>query len=109
MSYEPVLPPDRGYQAVYAVRPPFLGTAVTGFVLAIIGFVLSLVPWVGLLLALAGVILGHVSLYRLARNPRPHSGKGLAIASLPIGYLAIIGSLFVAAMFSAVLARLSEG
>jgi hypothetical protein len=93
MNSEQPFPPDSGYQVVYTVRPPVRGTAITGFVLAIVAFVLLLipvVPGIGALLGLPSVILGHVALRQFSHDLRPRSGKELAIASLPIGYLAIL-------------------
>jgi len=56
--------------------------------------VLSLV-WVFGLGSLAAVVMGHVAMSRIKRDPL-QSGQGLAIAGLVLGYLGSVGLLLIA-------------
>lgn len=66
--------------------------------LAVAGFVLSLI-WLGGLGALLAVIFGHVALSQMKRDARL-GGRGLAVAALVLGYLGIIGLIFMIAAIS---------
>jgi hypothetical protein len=55
--------------------------------LAVASLVLGLV-WLGGLGSLLAVIFGHVALSQIKQNPM-QSGKGLAIAGLVLGYVAL--------------------
>jgi len=61
---------------------------------ALVAFLLSLGGLFFLILAIPAVICGHLGLATSQRTLN-HTGKGLAIAALWIGYLAIIGWLGV--------------
>ncbi|MDR2982486.1 MAG: DUF4190 domain-containing protein [Puniceicoccales bacterium] len=61
--------------------------------LAIVSMVLSIVGCCmccyGFPLYIAGIVCGHISLYRIKQNPLLQ-GRGMAIAGLCIGYIAIV-------------------
>jgi hypothetical protein len=66
------------------------GLATAGFVLALLGFLGSWIPVlniVGMILAVVGAILAAVG---LAKSKKAGAGKGLAIAGLVLGVLAVI-------------------
>ncbi|HVT64461.1 MAG TPA: DUF4190 domain-containing protein [Mycobacteriales bacterium] len=57
--------------------------------LAIAGLVVSIL-WLGGLGSLLGVVFGHISRSQIKR--RPQRGAGIALASLIIGYIGLVGS-----------------
>lgn len=56
--------------------------------IALIGFIASLVGFGTGVGFIAGIILGHIALNQIRRQPQP--GRGLAIAALVIGYLGVL-------------------
>lgn len=76
------------------------GLATAGFVLALLGLLGSWIPLlnvVGILLAVIGVVLAAVG---LAKSKKVGSGKGLAIAGLVLGGLAILVAVVINAAFA---------
>ncbi|MFN8169727.1 MAG: hypothetical protein U0S36_13215 [Candidatus Nanopelagicales bacterium] len=76
------------------------GLATAGFILGLLGFLGSWVPLlnvIGILLGVLGVVLSAVG---LAKAKRVASGKGLAIAGLVLGGLAIIIAVVINAAFA---------
>lgn len=90
---QPGYPPQ--YQAVYAVRPSMLPHSVWAFVLSIVAFITPLLFFVSLPLAVTSVILGHLSLSKIAKSPIPRGGRGFAITALILGYIAIVVAAWV--------------
>jgi hypothetical protein len=75
------------------------GLAVAGFVLGLLGFLGSWIPVlniVGLVLGVIGVILAAIG---LAKSRRTGAGKGLAIAGLVLGGLAVVIAIIVNVAF----------
>ena len=72
---------------------------------ALVAFLLSLGGLFFLFLAIPAVICGHFGLAKSQRSPT-HAGNGLAIAALLIGYLTIIGWLWVMIFWGAVFTRI---
>jgi hypothetical protein len=66
------------------------GLGVAGFVSGIVGLFVA-----GVILGTAAIIFGSISLRNINRNPGRYKGKGLAIASIIIGFIAVIGALIV--------------
>lgn len=65
--------------------------AITSFIMGILGL---FIPYVGSLLALTAIVLGIVSLRKIKRDPNL-TGKGLAIAGLVLGIIALILSIVI--------------
>lgn len=75
------------------------GLATAGFVLGLLGFLGSFIPVinvVGIVLGLLGAILAGVG---LAVSKRANVGKGLALAGLILGLLAIVIAIAINALF----------
>lgn len=75
------------------------GLAIAGFVLALLGFLGSFIPVVNIFamgLAVLGLILAGIG---LAKSAKLGAGKGLAIAGLILGVLALIFSIAINAVF----------
>jgi hypothetical protein len=91
-------PPHVIYQVAQPV--PANGLAVAGFVCGIVGAVLFWTVWGGIILGILGVIFGAVGLSK-ANGGAPN--KGLAMAGLILGAVAVVGSLlFTIALVEAV-------
>lgn len=86
-SYPSAYPeyPPAGYPyAPYPSYPPRTNTlAVVGFVLSILGFIWVL-PFIG---GLVGAIMGHAALGQIRQ--RNEGGRGLALAAVIIGWIAV--------------------
>ena len=68
------------------------GLAVAGFVCSLIGAPVGLIPllsWIAFPLGILGVVFGGIGWRRANREPE-RGGKGLAIAGLVLGILAVI-------------------
>lgn len=75
------------------------GLATAGFVLALLGLLGSWIPFlniVGILLAVIGLVLAGVG---LAKSRKTGTGKGLAIAGLALGGLALVVAVVVNVAF----------
>ncbi len=75
------------------------GLATAGFVLALLGFLGSWIPVLnilGMILAVIGLILAAVG---LAKSKKVQAGKGLAIAGLVLGVLAVIVAVVINVAF----------
>ncbi len=82
------------YQHVYGARKT-PGLAIAGFISAIIGIFFAGIP-----LGILAIIFGAISLAKINGDPMRYSGKGLAIAAIIIGVVAIIGALIVISMLA---------
>ena len=83
------------YQQVYGARKT-PGLAIAGFISAILGIFVAGIP-----LGILAIIFGAVSLAKINGDPMRYSGKGLAIAAIIIGAIAIVGALIVISMAAA--------
>lgn len=75
------------------------GLATAGFVLGLLGMLLSWIPVIniiGIILGVLGVVLAGVG---LAKSKRANAGKGLAIAGIVLGGLAVLFAILVNAVF----------
>lgn len=75
---------------VYPARPSS-GVAIAAMICGIVGFVFSwatLFILIPVLVSIAAVILGHVALGQLKKNPNL-GGRGMAITGLVLGYIPI--------------------
>jgi hypothetical protein len=74
--------------------------AILALVFSVVGF-LTLFFWIGLPLAIAGAIMGHVGLGQIAK--RNEAGRGLALAGVIIGWIAVgvgvLGVIVILAFF----------
>jgi len=91
---QPPQPPLPAYPPAYGVPTNATdnSSALVGMILSIIALVLSWIPFIGvlgLILGIVGVVLGHSGLNRARQLPPPISRRGMAIAALVMGYLAI--------------------
>jgi hypothetical protein len=68
------------------------GLGIAGFVSSLVGLFIAGIP-----LGLIGVIFGGISLSKIKKQPNKYKGKGLAIASIIIGIIAIVGAIIVLA------------
>jgi hypothetical protein len=100
MSYteQPAHAPQTGQ---YAPVPPkgSNGLATAGFVLSLLGLLSSWIPVlniVGVILGVIGVVLAGVG---LAKSKKVNAGKGLAIAGIVLGVLAVLFAMLVNALF----------
>lgn len=79
------------------------GTAVTAFVMALLSIFLPI-------LVLPAIICGHIGLSH-SRRSMGHTGQGLAVAALVIGYLIVIGwilgFLFICGLIGATIGAVS--
>lgn len=92
-------PPASSVQ--FAPQPPkgSNGLAIAGFVLGLLGFLGSWIPVinvVGIILGVIGVVLAGVG---LSKSRSIGSGRGLAIAGLILGVLAIAIAIFINVVF----------
>jgi hypothetical protein len=74
------------------------GPALAALITNIIALIIGWIPFfgvLGLIAAIVGVVLGHQGLRRAQTLPEATSRKGMAIAALVIGYLAIAIALIV--------------
>lgn len=100
MSYtdQPTYAPNPGGSA----PPPVKGSngiATAGFILALLGLLGSWIPVLnvlGILLGVVGVVLAAVG---LAKSKKVNAGKGLALAGIVLGALAVIFALLVNVVF----------
>lgn len=100
MSYTapPVSAPDTG-QHTPAPAKGSNGLATAGFVLGLLGLLSSWIPFlniVGIMLGVIGVVLAGVG---LAKSKKANAGKGLAIAGIVLGSLAVIFAVLINAVF----------
>jgi hypothetical protein len=75
------------------------GLATAGFVLGLLGLLSSWIPFlniVGIILGVIGAVLAAVG---LAKSKKVNAGKGLAIAGLVLGALAVIIAVLINAVF----------
>jgi len=78
-------------QTIYPPAPPKTeGLAIAGFVSSLAGLFIAGIP-----LGLIGVIFGGISLGKMKKEPGKYKGKGLAISSIVIGIIAILGAIVV--------------
>lgn len=103
MSYTepPAQAPYPGHPGQYAPQPVkgSNGLATAGFVLGLLGLLTSWIPFlniVGIVLGVLGVVLAGVG---LAKSKKVNAGKGLAIAGIILGSLAVIFAILINAVF----------
>jgi len=94
----PTAPPQVVYQ--YPPAQPTNGLAVAALVVGIVGVVLFWTVWGGVILGILGLVFGAVGLSK-ANHGAPN--KGMAVAGLTLGGVAVVGSiLFVVALVNVV-------
>lgn len=77
--------------------PPSQGMAIASLVCGILAL-LGCCFWpVGGPLALVAIVLGHIAISKVKRQPDRFGGKGMATGGLITGYLGLIGAIVVAA------------
>ena len=92
--------PDQPAQIVYQVAQPTNGLAVAALVVGIVGVVLFWTVWGGVILGILGLVFGAVG---LSKGNRGAPNKGMAVAGLILGGVAVVGSiLFIVALVSVV-------
>lgn len=99
MSYTEQPPaPYTGQQPPAAVKGSN-GLATAGFVLGLLGLLTSWIPVlniVGIILGIIGVILAGIG---LAKSKKVNAGKGLALAGIVLGALAVVFAVLINAVF----------
>ena len=97
---EVIISDNPGVMPVYVPRPPqdnmppkMEGLGLTGFIASLVGLFIAGIP-----LGLLGIIFGGISLSRIKRYPARYRGRGIAIASIIIGFVAIVGAIVVLAI-----------
>ena len=94
---------EAGYAQMYGQKPR-TGMAITSLVLGIIAFILAWFPlgsYLAVLLALLSVIFGIIAIRRPA-------GKGMAVAGLILGGLALVISIIASIVYTKIGADLIE-
>lgn len=93
-------PPPGSPQSPYPGQPaPPNGLGIAGFVTGLAGLLFCWVPVFGLILAGCGVVLSAVG---MSQSTRTGANKGLAIAGLVLGIVALIPALFFLVALAAV-------
>ena len=95
---QPTYAPNPGYQPPAPVKGSN-GLATAGFVLGLLGLLGSWIPFhniLGIILGILGVVLAGVG---LAKSKKANAGKGLAIAGIVLGALAVIFAVVINAVF----------
>lgn len=82
------------YQATTAAAAS--GWAIASMVCGIVSLFMC---YVNILCAIPAVVFGHMALSKIRNSAQPMSGRGMAIAGLVTGYLAILMNLATAAFF----------
>ena len=97
---EVIVSDNPGVMPVYVSRPAqdnmppkMEGLGLTGFIASLVGLFIGGIP-----LGLIGVIFGGISLSKIKRNPARYRGRGIAIASIIIGFVDIVGAIVVLSM-----------
>jgi hypothetical protein len=92
--------PGQPANAIYQVTQPTNGLAVAALVVGIVGVVMFWTVWGGILLGILGLVFGAVGLSKANRGA---PNKGMAIAGLTLGGVAVVGSvLFLVALVNVV-------
>jgi hypothetical protein len=98
--HSPALPgPATGmayHQPYYVPVVPNSGLAIASMVCGIVGVLMCVY---GGLLGLPAVICGHLAISQINSSPVPMAGRGMAIAGLVMGYLALLASIGFIAFF----------
>jgi hypothetical protein len=96
MAYRPAWPSPDGAVA-YQPAPPTLDARTNGFAVAALVLGIVWMFWIGSVLS---VIFGHIALHQIHESSGWQRGRGLAIAGLLLGYLALalLGISIVAAI-----------
>lgn len=100
----PVNPYQAPYQMVPAYYPqpiPNSGLAIASMVCGIVGYCTC---YFVIVLAIPAVICGHLALSQIKNSPTPLGGRGMAIAGLILGYLAILCTVGVLLSFGIAIA-----
>lgn len=97
----PPYPPGYGYtDPNYPYRLPPGGTntmAIASLMSSIMGFPLVFLCYIGLAAWIAGIVLGIVALNQIKETHQP--GRGLAIAGIAVGAVALVLSVMAAIVF----------
>ncbi len=71
------------------------GFGLTGFIISVPSFVLlGLSMGVSGLFGLVAIVFGYISISKLKKSAQEHKGKGFAIASIIIGFIALILAIY---------------
>lgn len=68
------------------------GFAIAGFVTGLIGIFIF-----GMILGIFGIVFSALALKRIKREPETRKGRGLAIAGLVLGIVALVGAVIIVA------------
>ena len=91
-SKDIITPRNSGSSRINENERKTQGFAVAGFVLSILGLIVAGIP-----LGILAMIFGSIGLGKISREPKRFKGRGLAIASIIIGAIAIIAAvIFIA-------------
>ncbi|MAL31027.1 MAG: hypothetical protein CMQ67_00265 [Gammaproteobacteria bacterium] len=80
------------------------GLAIASMVLGICSLVFYI--FFGFVLGIVAVILGHIQLSNISKNPKLFDGRGMAIAGLVCGYISVAFALISLVFLSAALSAL---
>ncbi len=93
----PIIATPAGYPGS-GIAPPTSGLAIASLVCGILGLTTCL-----LVPGIPAVICGHMALSQIDKSPAPVAGRGMALAGLITGYVAVVpmiaGLLFFVVMF----------
>ncbi len=98
-SNPPPNPPPPGYggsygnQGGYGGPPPKNGIGIAAMVVGIVALFLFWIPFLGVIVAIVGLVLGIVGIRKASRGEA--TNKGMAIAGVATGGLALVGSLLI--------------
>lgn len=66
------------------------GLGIAGFLSGLVGLFIASIP-----LGIIAIVFGGISLSKIKRNPRVYRGRGLAIASIILGIVDVVGMILV--------------
>jgi hypothetical protein len=90
-------PGGYGNQGGYGGSSPRNGIGIAAMVVGIVAIFLFWIPLLGLVLAIVALVLGIVGIRKASRGEA--TNKGMAIAGVVTGALALLGSIFITIVF----------
>jgi hypothetical protein len=95
VSDSPIVVNNNQEKPIYSNTPPKTNAlGLAGFIAGILGLFVA-----GIILGSVGVIFGGISFAKISREPGRYKGKGLSIAAIIIGVIAIAGAIYFMVAF----------
>lgn len=107
----PTAAPSPTPAATAAPQPgaaPNTGLAIGSMVCGIVGLLTCFLWCLSIPLAIAAIVLGHMAISKIRRDPATYAGKGLAKAGLITGYLGVLLSIVYTACVLYIATRTPE-